>query len=737
MADSKESRLTDAFREDFAKALTADVPPNEKLEKCIDILFKHNLAYVLEKAFPGLFLTHKENRGKLMLSPYNAHGNAVRIKRAGANLKALINAIAIELAPIGKLREENIQANALLIKRSQGLLAEISGMERYLTVGCGHTVAFCKHAAVGGKTIQPELMDAKGNIDKQLLFEQEAFKVMITEGWKWTIIPFEVDEAFPNFAKIAQIALNTGNHVASVSGELETSCTIAEYAEDTTLTSERGWQERVAESITELNLPAARYARTLIDFTTKFGGGPGAPMIKFMDAFAKQYGCTAVLGEVFWVALTYTKFTTVVDEHFTLVRISLAIVNLVCTKVEDGIAKTLVKTDLVRLSAKKQLATIREADQVLSDVLVIIEGLQPHHELPTSKFMRPAGQAFVRIGLWATAKQSLGPEINNKFTVDEIKACFLKGVGEIVGQEVKYDKWVPVIPPLEGQGQGEETPRPVQATASIALKDYNNIKFWAEQHGFKEGNLISERGVPASTVTCFKITEITDKEIKISSCASYSDDSFSSTLSLQDLAKGWHVVSWAPPFKLNPLSPHHRPVCIDIDRARCELFLAVSACDCTSVAVQGLQFWRKPDQLRTGPKSVAVHKLMLAPIAPLANITTKSGPGSVSLGSHDVLDFSMDFYISQPSRPAATDGDKPAATAFIVPFWWVSDTTSKSAANMELTHKLHNGIDVPMYTNRVEIPPYTVLARYVAPVVKAPSRASAIIGQSTKKARKS
>jgi hypothetical protein len=59
---------------------------------------------------------------------------------------------------------------------------------------------------------------------------------------------------------------------------------------------------------------------------------------------------------------------------------------------------------------------------------------------------------------------------------------------------------------------------------------------------------------------------------------------------------------------------------------------------------------------------------------------------------------------------------------------------------MELTTKLQNGINVPMYTNRVEIAPYTQLTRFVAAVAKAPSHASIVTGQassSSKKARKS
>jgi hypothetical protein len=127
------------------------------------ILERHKLVYKLETVLPKYFLTHKYNRGGLMLSPHNAHRNAQRlfISRA-ADKKQLINAVCFELPPDGPARESHLAANAQLIDRSDGLLAPMTGEERYITVGCGHTVAFAKNTAVGGKTPAKDLQDATG-----------------------------------------------------------------------------------------------------------------------------------------------------------------------------------------------------------------------------------------------------------------------------------------------------------------------------------------------------------------------------------------------------------------------------------------------------------------------------------------------------------------------------------------------------------------------------------------------
>ena len=44
-------------------------------------------------------LTHPKNRGSLLLNPNNAHGNGSRIRRVGANLSELHNAVAVDMSP--------------------------------------------------------------------------------------------------------------------------------------------------------------------------------------------------------------------------------------------------------------------------------------------------------------------------------------------------------------------------------------------------------------------------------------------------------------------------------------------------------------------------------------------------------------------------------------------------------------------------------------------------------------
>ena len=154
MADSK---MSPAFRAEFRAGINKKgLVPNEHFAALVDVLRHHDMCYVI-KLQPRFFLTHVKNRGGLLLSPHNVHKNAAGIKAAGADMDQLGNAWCTELPDAGPLRKLTLEKNASLIKRADGLLALINFCERFCSLGCGHTVAFCKHADAGGKTNQKSL----------------------------------------------------------------------------------------------------------------------------------------------------------------------------------------------------------------------------------------------------------------------------------------------------------------------------------------------------------------------------------------------------------------------------------------------------------------------------------------------------------------------------------------------------------------------------------------------------
>ena len=299
------------FEKAFTDKLNETLPPNIKLKDCMQIMAEHKLLYKLPNVNPKLFFVHRANRGGLGLSPFNCHRNAATIVRVGGDRKALVNALACELPPVGiPRREEHIDFNTRLISKSNDLLAPVNGTERFVTLGCGHTVAFCKTAQLAGHTSEEQLADADGKIDLHMIEKDSELSAMIHQGWDWDIVPWTIDVKFPKFAHVAQAALNASNHVPSLVSVLETAVTLAKTMSEPILQvgPSNDWEQLALASVKAVCAPCASYAHVILRYVKQFSGGPGAPLVVFMDMVAKQIHCTVNLGETTWA--------TIEDMHF-------------------------------------------------------------------------------------------------------------------------------------------------------------------------------------------------------------------------------------------------------------------------------------------------------------------------------------------------------------------------------------------------------------------------------------
>ena len=54
--------------------------------------------------------------------------------------------------------------------------------ERFVTLGCGHTVAFCKTAQLAGHTSEEQLADADGKIDLHKIENVSELNAMVHQG---------------------------------------------------------------------------------------------------------------------------------------------------------------------------------------------------------------------------------------------------------------------------------------------------------------------------------------------------------------------------------------------------------------------------------------------------------------------------------------------------------------------------------------------------------------------------
>ncbi len=406
MACAKE--YDDTFNNQFVAILKQDqkaVKVNTIFKQAIGLLLECKHAYKMTGVHCKFFFVHPKNRGGLLISWHNAHRNGANIFDVGADKSVLMNAYALEMSNDPKEKARQVAVNESVIKRSKGLLAQPTSYERYITIGCGHTVAFCRAAAAGCSTSQKTIQDDMGKTDLQKICGDAEFSSMIHEGWDWTIVPAWVDRDFPMFANIGQKALNASNHVASLVGELETAKSIADVMDDG---AEKGWEEAALDSVRSTGAPSASYAGVILDFVQQFSGGPGSPLISFMDTVAKEFQCNAVLGETFWKAVTSAIFSAK-HKKYPLIRVGLLLTNLTSPKNEDGVAKMIVKADVGKLTQKGAVDKVNEVEDAFAQAFDVFHALQSAGKIKEAD-VGALGRFMVRCILRLTGKEKDGRE---------------------------------------------------------------------------------------------------------------------------------------------------------------------------------------------------------------------------------------------------------------------------------------------------------------------------------------
>ena len=383
-----------------------EIGPVTQWNQALEALLKAKVAYVVEDVHPSLLLVHPENRSKLGVNAFNAHRIGAYIKRVGADLQELKKATAFELCPVDPHKSRQLEFNKNLVARSAGMLASLSGGERYLTVGCGHTGQVCKAIDAGCKTPQPTLADASGHMNSQALTKDDRqLHTMVNKGWAWTVLPWQCELTWPKLPNLAQRALNASNSVASQSSELETACTIAEFAQ---MHEEPNWEQCVEAA--RAAMPACSgYIHIIGKYVRLYGGGEGAPMIKYLDSFAKVFGESRRLGEDFLTAVTEAQFPSLVNRYPHL-RTGILATNLVSPKMTDGIAKLLVKADVDRLRSRERIQKVDASEATMGHGWEAVCKLMDSSTLGSDSAYAVVGRLHTRTILFITGKAKSGPE---------------------------------------------------------------------------------------------------------------------------------------------------------------------------------------------------------------------------------------------------------------------------------------------------------------------------------------
>ena len=692
--------MTAAFRQEFEACLgLKSVPPQEHFDMLLVILWKYNMIYEVKEVHPRFFLVHIANRDYLMMNPKNAHVRGAQIKASGADLGQLTNAYCIELPEAGDRRDEHIDANLTLIENAAGLLAVVNGQELYVTVGCGHTSQICKTADVGGITCEPSLqMRDSTTIDKQSLCSNANFATMLNRGWSWKVVKSSVDVAYPRFAEIAQGALNVRNHSSSSMGELEVCMTLAKRS------SVDGRNEAVS-LIERLCAPCKGYASVLLDYAANFGGGDDSFIITFVDGVSKQFNASVAMGEVFWTAVTYTEFFDKTCKY-PLVRAALLLCNLTTSKVEDGIARLLSKSDVKTAAGKNCAVAATRAERTLQEALDIVESISS-----IAKCLKPLGLFFVRIGLKLIGAEKKGRE-GTEYSMKRIRSLFLDGMAVIMHGPVHFDKWEEVQD--DSEDDHEDAPKPkasrteesADAVQLASLGDHASDAWLCSQAGFDIGSQVKEKALEPDPEHLYVIFDIDDGKVSLHQVCSFSGAPIKVSVAIAELLKNWTISRVEPPVSMKQVPA--LPSAFGEQLKRNDAFKAIVDLHIKhSKNYDQLSYYRRPDHVRTSG-FIKAGALVLIPLVPAAgNIMFGNKSGSIVIG---------DCCLFPAAKPALQGApDEWAKNSVVAAYWWITKTTDKKLVNVEESMQTIRSIDVPTLTNCVDLKPFTRLYAYTKP----------------------
>ena len=241
---------------------------NVKLQKVLAILEDCGLLCPLVLP-PSLFLVHPCNRGGTMLNGHNVHRKGLEILESGVKPELLpANSLAIEIPLDGSLKEPQFAANKRMVAGAQGLLANVKGDERFLTLANSHFVQWCKAMEAGCKAP-----------DGSPLVVTPDMKPLLKDGWAWKIIKAEAEMTWPTLPNFLAMAMNSHNTNQIASNELECMLQLASLYES-------GMQLDQAVVAVQHSAPACKsYLEDVAYFCKFYGGGSGFPLLHCLDQF--------------------------------------------------------------------------------------------------------------------------------------------------------------------------------------------------------------------------------------------------------------------------------------------------------------------------------------------------------------------------------------------------------------------------------------------------------------------
>ena len=333
--------------------------------------------------------------------------------------------------------------------------------------------------------------DEQGNIVPDLVKKDARMAAVLDQGFKWLVFPWQVEETWPLLPDLCQRALNSSHSVTNKSNELAVMAAIVD------MESRRsgGSYNDVLETLKLSGPVCLPYLDMVGSFACVNAGGPGAPLIHFLDRFAKKFGEHKLLGEEMFAALVALKSPE--TDPWIFLRVGILAANLTSLRVVDGIARLITKTDVDRLRSMKDKAS--QANAMIKQAWELCHGLMDAGSVSPDACDILVGKFMVRMVLNLTGKEMQGPEKKVYQGSDAIIEALATAIRAEAGDsQVDLGEWSKF-------GETKQKPNvapaaDTQASEVVSLHDLSNHARIFAKKGFSIGCMIKERHVDHSEI---------------------------------------------------------------------------------------------------------------------------------------------------------------------------------------------------------------------------------------------
>lgn len=643
---------------------------NAKLDKIVEILKQHSLATEMQLK-PQSLLVHPSNRGGSMVNAFDVHRKGANVLQTGLKRSLLASSsVCIEMARQAADRKAQIFKNQTLVAQSGGLLGEVLGKEQYLTLGGSHWLMFCR-------AMQASALSPNG----EPLHTPLELQALLAEGWTWLVLKAEVEESFPSFPGWAASSLNSSNHNARVTSELEAMLEIASMLKQ---------GKTVAEAVeaVKAGLPACGpYLGDIGHFVKLYAGGDQFPLLQLIKDFCTKYGPSILIGQEMMFHLSHFDFK-MENNKLPMTRAALLCTMLTSKKHADGLSRLVYKADMDKMKGTLKGKT-RNGEDILKKAWEECQKLKSHE----------ASMAWGKLGT-RLILHLLGKE---KYSRDAEPFASVADIVEKFGEDLQQVGRSAVSRPSDSQvsrsSSGEQEVKDLlQASASeLALLDHPHLKLGGHYTGKDHDEKV------------FAFSSIKEDHMVFSHTPIFGGAEHIS-VPFSDL-KDWRATKRSPP-KMCPEEVSSLKVAqnndifkMELKKAQLQLILLEAFQDHVGKVHESLVFASMPGPALFTSQKLKKGQLVLYPLGTVQSLKGKD----LRKVKNMVLDFQHEKFGLQTFKNI--NEFDAQAEGMLVPYQFVQYVNDDEDPNMEVKLVNVKGVKIPVLSNCIPIPENTMLTR--------------------------